>query len=86
MMKMKNWFELNKPYQFETNDVIGLLNLFNTFAVIRFGLVASWFGLALAIACVIDDIVEVRRLNLIVLHLSIAILNLYFLLTLYNFI
>ena len=85
-MKMKNWFELNKPYQFETNDVIGLLNLFNTFAVIRFGLVASWFGLALAIACVIDDIVEVRRLNLIVLHLSIAILNLYFLLTLYNFI
>ena len=46
---MRNWFELNKPYHFETNDIIALLNLFNTFAVIAFGLIASWFGLAIAI-------------------------------------
>ena len=76
---MKNWFELNKPYHFETNDIIALLNLFNTFAVIAFGLIASWFGLAIAIICIIDDIIEVRRFNIVILHLSIAILNTYFL-------
>lgn len=81
---MRNWFELNKPYHFETNDIIALLNLFNTFAVITFGLIASWFGLAIAIICIIDDIIEVRRFNLMTLHLSIAVLNTYFLMTFYN--
>ena len=81
---IKEWFELNKPYHFETNDIIALLNLFNTFAVITFGLIASWFGLAVAIICIIDDIIEVRRFNLVVLHLSIAILNAYFLMTYYH--
>ena len=81
---IKEWFELNKPYRFETNDIIALLNLLNTFAVIAFGLIASWFGLAVAIICIIDDIIEVRRFNLVVLHLSIAILNAYFLMTYYH--
>ena len=81
---IKEWFELNKPYHFETNDIIALLNLLNTFAVIAFGLIASWFGLAIAIICIIDDIIEVRRFNIIILHLSIAVLNTYFLMIFYN--
>ena len=81
---MKDYFELNKPYRFEVNDVIALLNLFNAIAVMRFGLIASWFGMVLALGCVVDDVIEVRRLNLIILHLSIAILNTYFLLVFYQ--
>ena len=83
---MREYFELNKPYQFEWNDIFGLANFINTILVILFGLVASWFGLAICIACIIDDIIEVRRFNLTFLHLSIAILNIYFLLTFYHFI
>ena len=83
---MRDYFELNKPYRFEWNDVFGLANFINTILVILFGLVASWFGLAICIACIIDDIIEVRRFNLMFLHLSIAILNIYFLLTFYHFI
>ena len=83
---MRDYFELNKPYHFEMNDIFGLANFINTILIILFGLVASWFGLAICIACIIDDIIEVRRFNLIFLHLSIAVLNTYFLLTLYNII
>ena len=81
---IKEWFELNKPYHFETNDIIALLNLFSVFMVIHFGLIASWIGLAIAIICIIADIIEIRRFNIIILHLSIAVLNTYFLMIFYN--
>ncbi len=83
---MKSYFNLIAPYKFEWNDVFGPANLINTILVIKFGLVTSWFGLLISIACIIDDVIEVRKLNLILLHFSIAILNSYFLLTFYNFI
>lgn len=81
---MKNHFELNAPYHFEWNDIFAPANLINTILVIMFGLVASWFGLAICVACIIDDIFEVRRINLTCLHASIAILNIYFLLMFYQ--
>lgn len=83
---IKNWFQLNTPYHFEWNDIFGLANWINTILVITFGLIASWFGLFVALACFIDDVIEVKRLNLMFLHLSIVVLNIYFLLCYYNFI
>lgn len=80
---MKNWFNLTQPYKFEWNDLFSLLNWINLFLVIHFGLAASWFGCAVAIVCIIDDIVEVRRINLTLLHGSILALNIHFLLMLY---
>lgn len=83
---MKKYFNLNAPYRFEWNDIFGPANFINTILVIKFGLVASWFGLFVSVACIVNDIVEVRKLNLTLLHFSIAILNTYFLLVFYNFI
>lgn len=76
---MKKYFELTTPYHFEWNDWVGLANLLNLFLVIKFGLVASWFGLIVNLACVVYDIITVRRINLIILHSSIVLLNAYFL-------
>ena len=70
-------------YKFEWNDLFSLLNWVNFFLVCRFGLVASWFGCAVALVCIIDDIIEVRRINLTMLHGSIFALNVHFLLMLY---
>jgi len=81
---MRKHFNLYAPYRFELNDIIGCANVLNTILVIKYGLVASWFGVLLSVFCVIDDIFEVRKINLAVLHLSILALNIYFLLMLYN--
>lgn len=83
MKKIINYFELRAPYHFEWNDVFGFLNCVNAVLVIKFGLVASWFGLAIALACMVDDVIEVKRLNLFFLHFSILILNIHFLLMYY---
>ena len=83
-MMIKSFFKIEKPYAFEWNDVFGVATFINTLLVIRFGLVASWFGLAVALASVTDDLVEVRKINLVLLHSSLVILNTYFLLLYYN--
>lgn len=81
---MKNYFNLTAPYRFEWNDWVGPANAFNLFLVVKFGLVASWFGLIVNLACVVYDIVVIRRINLITLHFSIVLLNAYFLAIFYN--
>ncbi len=83
---MKKDFKLYAPYHFEMNDIIGIANVFNTILVIKYGLIASWFGIVLSLFCVIDDIIEVRKINLTILHASILALNIYFILTFYQFI
>jgi len=80
---IKRYFQLTTPYHFEWNDFFSLLNWINFLLVVHFGLVASWFGCAIALVCIIDDIIEVRRINLTLLHASILALNVHFLLMLY---
>ena len=81
---IKSFFKIEKPYTFEWNDVFGVATFINTLLVIHFGLIASWFGLAVALASVIDDLIEVRKINLVLLHSSLVILNTYFLLLYYG--
>ena len=83
---VKKYFQLDKPYAFDWNDVVGPLNLINTLLVIRFGLVASWFGVFINLNCMVEDVYRIRRLNLTLLHFSILVLNIYFLLLYYNII
>lgn len=83
---MKNFFRITIPYKFEWNDLFGPATALNTFLVIKFGLIASWFGLAVALGCIIDDFVNVHRINLLILHSSIFVLNAYFLLVFYQII
>ena len=83
-MNLKNYFNLTTPYRFEWNDWVGGANALNLFLVVKFGLVASWFGLIVNLACVLYDIIAIRRINLTVLHFSVVLLNAYFLGVLYN--
>ena len=83
---MKKYFNLTAPYRFEWNDIFGPANFINTILVIKFGLVASWFGLLVSISCIVNDVIEIRKLNLILLHFLIFFFNCYFLLVFYQFI
>ena len=80
---IKRYFQLTAPYRFEWNDLFSLFNWINFLLVVHFGLVASWFGCVVALVCIINDIVEVKRINLTLLHVSIFALNIHFLLMLY---
>jgi FtsH-binding integral membrane protein len=81
---MKKHFELDTPYKFMWNDWVALANVINVFLTIRFsGIVTSWIGMLVNLACVAYDIIKVRRINLALIHSSVATLNAYYLCTYY---
>lgn len=84
MNKVKKFFRIETAYKFEMNDLRALIQLVNVFMIMIFGLVVSWFGLALAVCGLIKDFATDRHINGIVMHLSGVILNIYFLTLLYT--
>lgn len=81
---MKNFFCIKTPYQFEINDLRCLIQIINVVLIMIFGLSVSWFGLAIAVAGLIKDFLTDRHINGILMHLSGAILNIYFLYLFYT--
>lgn len=77
---MKNFFNITADkYIFDYNDIRCLLTLFNVTMIIIFGLSIAWIGLAIAIFGFIRDmVVEERKINSTVQHLTMIVLNLYF--------
>ena len=71
-------------YKFEWNDLRAAVTVINVILIMIYGLSIAWFGLAVALASVIDDLIEVRKINLVLLHSSLVILNTYFLLLYYG--
>lgn len=69
-----------KNYNFEWNDLRAVTTLVNVVLIMIYGLSISWFGLALAILGIIKDVTDKEfRWNSFVMHLSNAILNVFFL-------
>lgn len=75
MKKFKDYFELNKKYEFDPTDltaiiflVASVLGIFTEINITPLFLMGSAIGLAFCFAC--------RRLNLIILNGSLLILNL----------
>lgn len=81
---MKKFFRIETPYQFEINDLRCLIQIINVVLIMIFGLSVSWFGLAIAVAGLIKDFLTDRHINGILMHLSGAILNIYFLYLFYT--
>lgn len=81
---MKEFFELNKPYKFEYNDIRAVLTLTNVILVMAFGLSISWFGLIISAIGIIKDLAKDRRINNLLMHSSTLIMNIYFLILLYG--
>lgn len=77
---MKKFFNITaNKYIFDYNDIRCLLTLINVILVITFGLSVAWIGLAIAIFGTVRDMVcEERKINSTIQHLTMIILNVYF--------
>lgn len=77
---MKNFFNITADrYIFDYNDIRCLLTLFNVVMIIIFGLSIAWIGLAIAIFGTVRDMVcEERKINSTIQHLTMIVLNIYF--------
>ena len=75
---------MNK-YKFEWNDLRAITTLTNVVLIMIYGLSISWFGLALAVLGIIKDVTDKEvRWNSFIMHLSNAVLNVFFLARLFK--
>lgn len=84
MNRIKKFFRIEKPYQFEWNDLRCFITVVNVILIMIYGLSIAWFGLAVALVGVVKDLTTDRRINGLLMHLSNVALNIYFLIMLYN--
>lgn len=77
---MKKFFNITADkYIFDYNDIRCLLTLINVIMIIIFGLSVAWIGLAIAIFGAVRDMVcEERKINSTIQHLTMIVLNVYF--------
>lgn len=79
MERIKKFFGIETAYRFEWNDVRCGITILNVILIMIFGLQVSWFGLAVALFGLCKDLSQRRHINDMLMHLSSAILNVYFL-------
>lgn len=84
MEKIKKFFKIENPYQFEWNDLRCFITVVNVILIMIYGLSIAWFGLAVALVGVVKDLTTDRRINGLLMHLSNVALNIYFLFMLYK--
>lgn len=84
MEKIKKFFKIENPYQFEWNDLRCFIAVVNVILIMIYGLSIAWFGLAVALIGVVKDLTTDRRINGLLMHLSNVALNIYFLFMLYK--
>ena len=84
MEKIKKFFKIEKPYQFEWNDLRCCITGINVVLIMIYGLSIAWFGLAVALVGVVKDLTTDRRINGLLMHLFNVALNIYFLYMLYK--
>lgn len=82
---MRKFFGIvENKYCFEWSDIWTALMVLNVIFIIQFGLIASWFGLGVAVFGLIIDMIKFRKINNLVMRISSAVLNIYFLMVLYR--
>lgn len=81
---MRKFFNITTPYKFEWSDIGCISTILNVVLIIAIGLSASWFGLFINLVEIVLDLAERKRINLLLIHLSMVILNIYFLLLFYG--
>ncbi len=82
---MRKFLNITEKFRFEENDLRALIQIVNVALIMMFGLSISWFGLSVAVIGLIKDVRNPNRhLNDFLMHGATAILNIYFLILLYN--
>ena len=81
---MKKFFGITEPYSFEWNDLRCAAMVINVILIMYFGLSISWLGLGIALVGIVRDLTTERRVSGLIMHVSSAFLNIYFLCLLYG--
>jgi hypothetical protein len=80
MSAVKKFFKVEENYKFEVGDLWALLQVVNVALIVFVGFdVGAVFGLAVAVLGLVFDFVVYRRINGVVLHLAVAVLNIFIL-------
>ena len=76
---MKERFNITEPFRFEWDDLVAFIQLINVILIISLGLVAAWFGLAIAVIGIIEDFFQHKHINCIIMRITMIVLNIHFL-------
>ena len=79
MEKIKNYFGIDKSYQFDSGDLRAFVTIVNVVLIMIYGLSIAWFGLAVALVGVVKDLTTDHKINGLLMHLANVVLNVYFL-------
>ena len=79
LTRIKQFFEIEKPYTFDYNDLRCGITLVNVILIMIFGLSIAWFGLIVSILGTVRDLFCVpHRVNSTIMHATNILLNAYF--------
>lgn len=62
----------------EWDDLRAFMTLINVILIMQFGITVAWLGLSIAVFGVAKDITERKKFSSYAIHISNAILNIYF--------
>ena len=79
MEKVKNYFGIDKSYQFDWGDLRAFVTIVNVVLIMIYGLSIAWFGLTVALVGIIKDLTTDHKINGLLMHLANVVLNVYFL-------
>lgn len=78
MQKIKCFFNITMPYQFERMDLAAFFTILNTIAIIAWNR-GAWVGLPVNVVGLIWDLREKPHINNVVMRLALIVMNIYFL-------
>ena len=78
MQKIKCFFNVTAPYQFERMDLAAIFTVFNTIAIIAWNR-GAWVGLPVNAVGLIWDLRTKPHINNVVMRLALIVMNIYFL-------
>ena len=81
---MKKFFRIDTTYKFEWNDLRCFATIVNVALIMIYGLSIAWFGLGIALVGVIKDLTVDHRINGLLMHISNAVLNVFFLMQIWK--
>ena len=79
LQRVRTFFEIDRPYTFDYNDIRCCITLVNVILIMTFGLSIAWFGLIISILGTVRDLFySPHRVNSTIMHATNILLNAYF--------
>ena len=78
MQKIKKFFSITAPYQFERMDIAAALCVFNTIVIVVWNK-GAFVGLPVNVIGLFIDLKQGCHINNVIMRLSLIVMNIYFL-------